>query len=233
MTLLRSATSTCEVYTALLRHLQSHQIAWLDVHEMARRSRFQMKIDRDRFTLAAALLRAVVAGRIGVPPAAVTIDRSCGNCGRPHGRPRLADREFEASISHSGDIVAVALTTGGPVGVDVQVVATQECHRLIPSVCTPYEQEFVGTSRDFYTYWTRKEAVLKATGQGLRVPMTDVVITPPEATPSLVALGDQPLPPCQMADLDLAHGCVGAVAALTAAPVEFATIEARGILSSG
>lgn len=225
------APSECVVYVARLSHLRLGHIAWLDEHEMARRGRFRMDSDRDRFTLAAVLLRSVVGRYIGRHRSAVPIDRTCHHCGEPHGRPRVAHSHLEVSISHSDEAVAVAVTRAGPVGIDIEAVAAREWEGLVSSVCAPVEKEFVRTIRDFYAFWTRKEAVLKATGQGLRTPMTDVVVTPPEAAPLLLALGDNAPPPSRMAEVEVPDGYTGATAVLTADPVNFNVVDARAILS--
>jgi len=222
----------CEVHLARLRCLQSHHPALLDGGEARRRAQFRLDADRDRFTLATVLLRALVAQRTNVPFAAATIDRTCDRCGEAHGRPRLAQPGLEASISHAGEVVAVGLTTAGPVGVDVEVVGRGEYESLIASVCTTTEQAHVRGPRDFYAYWARKEAVLKATGEGLRRPMTDLVVTPPHSAPVLLALGPASSPPlCRMTDVPAGDGYVGAVAVLGAAVVEFAIVDASCLLS--
>lgn len=222
----------CEVHLARLRCLQSHHSALLDEREARRRAQFRFDADRDRYTLATVLLRALVAQRTNVSFAAATIDRTCDQCGEPHGRPRLAHPGLEASISHAGDVVAVGLTTSGPVGVDIEVVARGEYESLVASVCTPTEQAHVRGPRDFYAYWVRKEAVLKATGEGLRRPMTDLVVTPPEIAPVLLTLGPERSPPlCRMADVPAGDGYVGAVAVLGAAVVDFVIVDASRLLS--
>jgi 4'-phosphopantetheinyl transferase len=220
------------VHLATLRSLQPHHHALLDENEARRRAQFRVDVDRDRFTLATVLLRALVAQRTNVDFAKATIDRTCDVCGKPHGRPRLAQPGLEASISHAGNVVAVALTAAGPVGVDIEVVGLGEYESLIASVCTPAEQEFVQGPRDFHAYWTRKEAVLKATGEGLRRPMTDLAVTPPQTAPALLALAPADSPPmCRMADVPAGDGYVGAVAVLDADAVEFTMVDAADFLS--
>jgi 4'-phosphopantetheinyl transferase len=215
----------------MLRCLEPHHLSQLDEREARRRARFRLDADRDRVTLGSVLLRALVAQRTNVDVAAVTIDRTCDVCGEPHGRPRLASHGLEASISHSGDVVAVALTSAGPVGVDIEVVASVEYESLVSDVCTPAEQEFVRGAGDFYTYWARKEAILKATGEGLRRPMTDLVVTPPGSPPALLAFASPSAPSlCRMADVPAGDGYVGAVAVLGAAAVEFNVVDAGSFL---
>ena len=100
----------------------------LDPVERARLAAMERPADRGRSLVGFALLRAAVAQHLGVDPRDVVIDRTCEDCGEPHGRPRVVGPAGAApwvSVSHSGVLVLVALTaaTGGGVGVDVQRVA--------------------------------------------------------------------------------------------------------------
>src|SRR5207253_8090188 len=118
-------------------------------------------------------------------------DRRCTECGKPHGKPRVLADEMvlDASISHSGNRVAVALSTGGPVGIDVEELAPDpvgvpqlalsptELKRL--QALPPQDQEI-----GFITMWVRKEAVLKATGHGLRIPPDQVELSGPHEDPA-------------------------------------------------
>ena len=221
----------CEVYVARLPSLQPRHHALLDEHEARRRARFRTHADRRRFVLAAVTLRAVAGQRTGTDAAAVAVDRSCDRCGARHGRPRLPEQGLEASVSHSGDVVAVAVTSAGPVGVDLELLTSRDYGLLAASACAPAEQLHVRGPAGFYAYWTRKEAVLKATGEGLRTPMTDLLMAPPGAAPALLAVRGAPPPPCRMADLAIGAGYAGAVAVLTAGPVAFSTIDAGPLLA--
>ena len=171
-----------------------------------------------------------MAYRTGTGAVAVRLDRSCDRCGEPHGRPRLPGTDLHASISHSGDIVGVALTGSGPVGVDVEKIGERDYEPLIPRVCGPEERSYVCSAGDFYTYWTRKEAVLKATGTGLRTPMTRLTVTPPGSAPALLALDGDP-PPCRLMDVTAGPGYAAAVAVLTAAQVEIAAVDSAALLA--
>lgn len=224
--------SRCDVYVASLDALEPRHDALISEAEANRRAHYRLDGDRSRFTLGTVLLRAVVGHHLRVPAASVVIDRTCDQCGAQHGRARAPGTGIEASISHSGDVVAVAVTAAGPVGMDVEIVAPCQYGALTPTVCTSSEEMFVRKPSDFFAYWTRKEAVLKAAGVGLRTAMTDVVVTPPEAEPALLALGGAPPPPCRMADVCAREGYAGAVAVLTADPVAFTVVEAARTLAA-
>jgi 4'-phosphopantetheinyl transferase len=227
----------CDVYVARLSDLRPAHLALLNDTEQARAQRYRLAADRDRFRLGAVLLRAAASRHLGVPPAGVAVDRTCGRCGAQHGRPQLPGGGLHASVSHSGDVVAVALTRAGPVGVDVEAVRTIDFAAIAESVCTPAERPDIRTDADFYTVWTRKEAVLKATGEGLSRPMTDLRITRPGSAPALLGLADPlgrtsgPPLPCQLADVFAGDGYRACVAVLTADPVNVRTLDAGELLA--
>jgi 4'-phosphopantetheinyl transferase len=220
----------CRIYLARLDQLRPGHDGLLTETEARRADRFRFAADRNRFVLATALLRLAVAERTGSEAAAVRLDRSCDLCGEQHGRPRLPGTGLHASISHSGDVVAVALTGCGPVGVDVEEIGPRDYEPLIPRVCGPEEQPHVGSAGDFYAYWTRKEAVLKATGSGLRMPMTKLTVTPPGSAPALLALDGDP-PPCQLTDVTVGPGYAAAIAVLTAAEVPIRAADSAALLA--
>jgi 4'-phosphopantetheinyl transferase len=221
---------TCQVYIARRWCLESHHVALLDGPEIERRARYRCEADRDRFTLAAVLLRAVVGRAGGADASAVVVDRRCDRCGEPHGRPRLPRAGLEASISHSGDVAVVAITEAGPVGVDVEFIGTRGYAEILRSVCTRSERESVQTPADFFAFWTRKEAVVKATGEGLNRALTDVVVTPPDTAPAVVSFAGATQPECRMSDV-LVEGYAGAAAVLTSDPVSFTVVDAAALLS--
>ncbi|HLS44700.1 MAG TPA: hypothetical protein VK045_04650 [Ornithinicoccus sp.] len=102
----------------------------LDATERARITALERPADRGRSMVGAALLRTAVADDLGCSPAGVELDRTCPECGDPHGRPRVigplpASRTTPpwVSVSHSGHLVVVVLCPTHPVGVDVQRIS--------------------------------------------------------------------------------------------------------------
>lgn len=92
-----------------------------------------------------------------------------------HGRPYLAaDPAVAFSISHAGDIVGVALTTGARVGLDVEsldrrVELASLAARIFHAADLARFHSLPADARHraFFHAWTGKEAVLKAKGVGL------------------------------------------------------------------
>ena len=212
----------------------SDLVSDLDAIERARHARLHKAADRDRFIAAAVLLRRASATELGVASDDVVIDRTCDTCGKPHGRPTISladgdDAELEVSVTHAGSFVAVAISTTGRVGVDIEPIVPD--HReLIEIACAPEERDSIRSGRDFAVVWTRKEAVLKALGTGLRRPPAEVVTSPADDPPVLRRLGDGPTPAVQLSDLALDPGHVGTVAVLTADPITPEIIDAAGVL---
>jgi 4'-phosphopantetheinyl transferase len=165
--------------------------ALLDRREIARANRVRHVATRETSLAAAMLLRLAVARAAGCAPAAVLVDRTCPDCTRWHGAPRLIGLPgLEVSVSHAGHRVGVAVGRGPALGLDVeQRTALPDPGEpgLLTSVLDPLELARHPTmSRDdFGTYWVRKEAVLKATGEGLRRQMPTLRVSAPTDAPAL------------------------------------------------
>jgi 4'-phosphopantetheinyl transferase len=186
--------------------------------------RLPLAADRARFGTAAALLRVVAGQELGLDAAQVRIARFCPDCDRPHGKPEILGSDIQVSVSHSGHVVLVALAHGMvPIGVDVERVEWGiEVDDLAPLTLAPAELERIrGTDSrvdriTFFGLWTRKEALLKATGDGLRIPMSAVALT------ACGALSEYPARPelaARTVALATGNGYAAALAALADAPL--------------
>lgn len=140
----------------------------LDDGERARAAAFVDPRDRQRFTVAHGALRFLAARELGTEPAALTWIAG------PHGKPGLAPPRsgLHTSLSHSGDMVAAAIGTGRPVGVDIQhLVPGLDPVALSARFFPAEEAGWVAAGPDagaradrFAQLWARKEAVVKAAG---------------------------------------------------------------------
>lgn len=201
----------------------------LDQAEARRRERYRQAADRDRFTVGVAMSRLILAGHLKTSPAEVVIDRTCPRCGEAHGRPRLAGAGgLVFSVSHSADLVVVAVARDRPddgaaeraVGVDVEQVMPLREPSLPDAVLSADERAaFDRCNADrqaaaFFRYWVRKEAVLKATGDGLTVPLTELTVSEPDRPAQLRAWTRRPFLPATvtMHDLDAAPGYAASLA---------------------
>src|SRR3954470_12768432 len=173
----RLGVSTCEVWYASLAEFRPEHLLLLDDTESARLDRFARPSDARRSGFGAVLLRLVAARHLEVPPEAVDVCRQCSSCGGAHGKPVIDG--LEVSLSHAGDLVVVAVTTVGPVGVDVESVRVGARRALLRPPLRENDVEDPDDPRRFLVDWTRREAILKATGDGLRVSPVDLVMSGP------------------------------------------------------
>ncbi|WP_327581139.1 4'-phosphopantetheinyl transferase superfamily protein [Nonomuraea sp. NBC_00507] len=206
---------TCEVWWAELGEVRAWHEELLDPVERLRKGKYRAPADRHRFILGCAITRIMLGRRLGVPAADVPLRRDCPACARPHGKPRLPGDELHLSVSHSGRWVAVAISGVGPVGIDVERVAERST-ALVEAALADVEAEALGRTADpvagFIAYWTRKEAVLKATGDGLRVPMSHVIVSPPDQPARLLGFRGRPLLRVALTDLPRRDGHAAALA---------------------
>jgi 4'-phosphopantetheinyl transferase len=224
---------TCEVWWASTAWMRPWHADILSDGERARRAGLWDAGHRAQYTVAAALLRLVAAPLTAGSAARVVVDRTCPSCGRPHGRPRLPGTGLHVSISHSGATVAVAVSNAGEVGVDVQQLQDGPVQELSPLVLAESEAGHVAVARDFFTYWTRKEALVKATGDGVTVPLCEVVVSPPGTPPRVLGYPRPGGLAAQLRDLGPELGYVGALAVLSPRPVVVRERSAQQLLTAG
>jgi 4'-phosphopantetheinyl transferase len=233
------------VWWADLGLVDAAWLSLLDPGEIARYQQYRRDDDRGRFLLGTAMVRHLFAAESGLSPAAVRLDRSCPDCDRPHGKVRLAaDPEasaprLEVSVSHSGRWVVLAVCRAYPVGVDVERLDRGLDHRQVARLAlTDAEvQQLQGVpdaerAAAFTRLWVRKEAVVKATGDGLRTPLATFAVSPADAAPRLVAWPSRPdlLGRIQLHDLACDGGHRAALAVVDAEPVEVHNRNARDLL---
>jgi 4'-phosphopantetheinyl transferase len=176
---------------------------------------------RTQSATARALLRALVADHLGCAFDEVAIDRTCPTCGAPHGKPQISrdctgpdTPRLHVNTSHTAGLVLAALTTVGPVGIDVEAASSVDFDDFDHAALSASETQLVAglppaqrvAARALL--WTRKEATLKASGVGLR---RDPRTT--EADPNLTVI-----------DLDVADGYAAALA-IAVPPGEHHTVE--------
>jgi 4'-phosphopantetheinyl transferase len=159
----------------------------LGEEERARAARFVVERERARFIVARATLRRLLGERLGVSPRAVRLARA------PHGKPALAGPSgasgLRFNVSHSEDVALFAFARGREIGVDVEAVRSiEDADSIAGRFFSPSEREaffsLAAAERQlaFFRCWTRKEAFVKAIGDGLAHPLHafDVSLAPRE-----------------------------------------------------
>lgn len=185
-----------------------------------------------RFVTSRALARVVLSKGTELAPSAIPFDATCRRCGGEHGKPRIAapGAKLAFNVAHTDGWIVVAVTEGPEVGVDVELVrdlAPQQLAELSSEILTREELAAYarlppgGRARALARWWTRKEAVLKATGEGLATAPSSVTVTDPTTPPAVLAWHAPDWPPGRvprvlLEDLVTEPSLVASVAVLTA-----------------
>ena len=172
---------------------------------------------RDHFTVGRACLRLLLGNALDVSPIQIAITEG------PQGKPEISGSTLQFNVAHSKDTILIALTRNNPIGVDVEYLDrptdlmdvaqanfTAGETASLQAVANPDARRKL-----FYTYWTRKEAIVKADGRGLLLPLTsfDVSGRSMEHHPVLVRdASDEEGKTYFLSDLDLGDHAIGALA---------------------
>lgn len=161
------------VEPALLSHLSSS----LNAIEKSRAERFVFRRDRDRFVVARGILRELLADYAGCRPSEIQFEYGA------QGKPALRAVDVKATgihfnLSHSHELTTYAFALNRELGVDIELIRRDpdseelakhyfsdeevaELHALPPAM----------REHAFFACWTRKEAYIKARGEGLQIPL--------------------------------------------------------------
>jgi 4'-phosphopantetheinyl transferase len=146
--------------------------------EKDRAARFHFERDRRRYTVARGRLRELLASRLGEEPHALEFVYG------ENGKPALADASLHFNVSHCEDVAVYALCREREIGVDVEALhPIREADGIAAQFFSRAETEAfraLGESSrtlGFYNCWTRKEAMVKATGAGLAMPLDGFAVS--------------------------------------------------------
>lgn len=153
--------------------------ATLNDEERARADRFHFARDRERFVLARALLRGVLGTLTGQDPSALRFGQ--GAQGKPFvARADGSDAGIAFNLSHTDDLVLLAVHRDGlPLGIDVESTQRRAPLAVVRRQFAPVEADALEALVDpsaqvhhFWSCWTLKESLIKATGEGLHTPLS-------------------------------------------------------------
>jgi 4'-phosphopantetheinyl transferase len=164
------------VWGASIESLVSDEVAatrLLSSDELARAERFRFAEHARTFRLCRALLRTVLARSTGTPAAHLRFQYN------EHGKPQLAgppSDHVEFNLSHSGDVVLIAVARHRAVGIDVEGIRSIiDAEAIARNYFSSAEVDAwlaldeAERSAVFFRCWTRKESLVKAIGRGLSI----------------------------------------------------------------
>jgi 4'-phosphopantetheinyl transferase len=183
-----------------LEALRTDEPRWqklLSSDESTRAARFHFSRDRQLFVASRALLRTILAAYLATDP--TTLIFSYSKKEKPSLGPVHAGSDVMFNVSHSGGIALLAFTRGREIGVDVEQVRRDFELEAISGrfFCSHGQEQLAPLPLDvsveaFFRCWTRKEAYIKATGEGLSLPLRqfDVSLAPGETNALLATRPD-------------------------------------------
>jgi 4'-phosphopantetheinyl transferase len=153
--------------------------------EKARANRFVFRQDRNRYVASRGTLRELLGRYLSRSPAEFEFDYS--SKGKPFLRTEFGKRSVQFNISHSHGLALLAFVVGRNLGIDVELVRPEvPADEIAKRYFSPQEVTELRAlpmslrAEGFYLCWTRKEAYVKARGEGLHIPLESfhVSLTP-------------------------------------------------------
>jgi 4'-phosphopantetheinyl transferase len=149
--------------------------------ELARASRFHFDRDRQRYIVGRGRLRLLLGQYLGLLPEQVRLAYS--EHGKPYLPPQPAQPVLHFNVTHSQQFALLAFAWGRRLGVDIEVIRPlTNMAAMVRRFFAPAEVaawEAISPDRQveaFYCGWTRKEAFIKAIGDGLSYPLDQFVV---------------------------------------------------------
>jgi len=175
----RASAEEVHVWRAFL-DLPPHRVEklarTLSSDEVRRAEHLFFSVDRLRFTVARGVLRIILGSYLGIPPDEVAF--AYGPHGKPALPPEFDEGRLHFNVAHSLGLALYAVARDREVGVDVEWMRPQPVSRSVAArFFAPIEVERLAALPEesqgeaFYRCWTRKEAYIKARGEGLSLPL--------------------------------------------------------------
>jgi 4'-phosphopantetheinyl transferase len=175
---LKDLSLTANVVHVWLAELTSASPQMLSADERDKAAQFHFDKDRNRYTAARTILRQLIGRYENLPPGGVQFTYNT------YGKPALDGSSLRFNTSHSGNLALFAFARDKNVGVDLERIRPDFASREIASqFFSPEEiaalRALPGESqtRSFFNCWTRKEALIKAHGSGLSLPLHKFVVS--------------------------------------------------------
>jgi 4'-phosphopantetheinyl transferase len=192
----------------------------LSVDERLRAHRFYFHQDRKRFIVGRGLLRTILGRYLDRAPEKLAFKYN--HCGKPSIVSKAGAEPIRFNVSHSHGTALYAITRDLEIGVDLELIRDGlEVEQIATSFFSRREVSALNAlpaelrRRAFFLCWTRKEAYVKARGEGLSLPLDQFEVSLSPGEPAAL-LSTQPDSGetfrWTLQDLSLASGYVAAFA---------------------
>lgn len=163
----------------------------LSPEEQSRADRLRFAVHRSRYIVSRGFLRQILSRYVHIT--AREIRFSTGFHGKPQLNVSPEKTDLQFNLSHTYGLALYAVSRKQKIGIDVEYLGrTCSPLKIARRFFTPEEAEMIAglpekiRRRAFFTCWTRKEAILKAKGVGLSIPLNRLAVSVhPEDPPAL------------------------------------------------
>ena len=195
-------------------------LKFLSIDELTRAGRFHFERDQKRFIVARGILRKILGNYLGENPTDIRFEYT--SFGKPTLAPGSGNDNFCFNLSHSYTCALYAITRGKKIGIDIEricndVALGQIAQKFFSQNEISLLEKINKNKRPelFFQYWTRKEAFVKARGEGISFPMEqcDVSLIKGSLLSPIILLGENKESSCwYVRDLFPGHGYTAAIA---------------------
>jgi 4'-phosphopantetheinyl transferase len=154
----------------------------LSPDELDRAGRFVFERHQNRFIVGRACLRILLGGYVGTSPR--ELEFHYGPCGKPELAGKVGQDGVHFNLAHSKGTALLGVTSNREIGIDVEHWRSMTDGKDIAErFFAPAEIEQLDSLQPehwqagFFACWTRKEAYIKARGEGLSIPLNEFAIT--------------------------------------------------------
>lgn len=138
---------------------------YLSPAELEKVSRYHQQKDKNRFIVGKGMLRCILSLYTGNDPAEITFESGLND------KPEILNHSLHFNVSYSNDGIIIGVSED-PIGVDIEYIHPEFTYESMLDGCfMDVENQVITSSANprklFYQFWTRKEALLKATSLGL------------------------------------------------------------------
>jgi 4'-phosphopantetheinyl transferase len=169
--------------------LQPSLLAKLSNDEQVRAKRLYSTVHQNRFIAARIALRNILGQYLNTPPFEITFQYN------DHKKPYISGSPISFNLAHSHDAGLLGVTRNALIGVDIE----KEKDKYNIGICDKYFSQhenrlFKGIpaenqTQTFYRIWARKEAIVKAVGKGLTLPLSSFSVSPNPIPETLMVEG--------------------------------------------
>lgn len=162
---------------SLKPHEEEAQSAILSLDERNRAKHLRFPDHKRRFIASRSALRHILAQYLNKRPEQISFHYS------EHNKPFLPDNRLQFNLAHSKDLAVYAVTLDTPIGIDIEKIQEEDKFNVAARFFSDEEKselaKFSGREKiaAFYQIWSRKEALIKANGKGLTIPLSSFSVS--------------------------------------------------------